>query len=86
MAEHMIHNIAEHSEDARSTRRTQYAVRLIYGDGRTGIHIRENRLSAENTVAIHKELMVTEPEWEVVDVGLIQRTITLTLAEWEESN
>lgn len=84
MSDHPIHDITEYSEDPRTSTRDQYAVRLTYADGRTGIHIRPSRQSAATMVAIHRQMMVQEDAWQVVDVELIKRAVTITLGDWEE--
>lgn len=79
----MINEFTEYAEDARTSTRLQYGVRLIYRDGRVGIHIRENKLSAQNMVKIHNENAWLNEDWLVERAELIIRPVTVTLGEWD---
>jgi len=83
MSERDIHNLTMTAEDARTSIRKQYGVRLTYTDGRETIHIRENQMSAENQVEIHRRLMVQEPSWKVVSAELVVRTVRIELGPWD---
>lgn len=80
----MIHELTEFSEDARVGRRTQYGVQLTYTDGRIRNHIAADESTARGMRRNHLALMVSEPEWGVIGVRLIARTIIVNIGEWGE--